>query len=54
MSEEIEVKESKAANGYVGRSNLSAKEVKRMMARAKTSEERKVLASLMPKPQKRH
>ena len=53
MSEEIEVKESKAANGYVGR-NLSAKEVKRMMARAKTPEERAVLASLMPKPQKRH
>lgn len=53
MSEEIEVKESKAVSGYVGRT-LSAKEVKRMMARAKTSEERKVLASLMPKPQKRH
>lgn len=53
MSEEIEVKETKAASGYVGRT-LSAKEVKRMMARAKTPEERKVLASLMPKPQKRH
>lgn len=53
MNDEVEVKESKAANGYVGRS-LSMKEVKRMMVRAKTPEERKVLASLMPKPQKRH
>ncbi len=53
MSELLEEKESKGGIGYVGRS-LSKKEVKTMMAHAKTPEERKVLASLMPKPQKKH
>lgn len=39
--------------GYVG-NHLSKKQVKIMLAYAKTSEERKVLLSLMPKPQKRY
>jgi len=52
MTDILEEKEVKGS-GYVGR-RLSMKEVKRMLVHAKTPEERKVLISLMPKPQKRY
>lgn len=46
-------REAKNAVGYVG-GRLSRKEIKFMMMNAKTPDERKTLASLMPKPHKRH
>lgn len=49
----VEERESKSGIGYVG-GRLSRKQVKIMMMYAKSPEEREVLASLMPKPQKRH
>lgn len=46
-------RESKNAVGYVG-ARLSRKQVKIMMMNAKTPDERKTLATLMPPPHKRH
>lgn len=53
MTEILEEKEVKGGAAYVGR-RLSMKEVKFMLVKAKTPEERAVLLSLMPKPQKRY
>lgn len=52
-TEVVQDKESKGGTGYVGR-RPSRKEVKIMIMHAKTPEERKVLASMMPKSHKRH